>query len=70
MSIHWNDCLGCDFRYEEKDTNYRTCKHPDYDEEEDVCLGYYSEEDARAESKMDEYRDMLDMKGELCQNYS
>jgi len=47
----YSSCNGCVFFYEERDVNYRTCKHPDYDEEEDVCPGRYDIEDAKADAK-------------------
>ena len=46
------ECGGCVFDYYESDTNYKTCKHPDFNiEEPDYCPGYYSQEDAKADAK-------------------
>jgi len=46
------DCYSCIFEYYESDTNYRTCKHPDYDEDNpDHCPGSYLIEDAKADEK-------------------
>lgn len=44
------ECRGCVYFYEEKDVNYRTCKHPDYDQEEDICPGRYDKGDAKADA--------------------
>ncbi len=47
------DCFDCIYRYYESDTNYKTCLHPDYNEDDpDTCPGYYSEADAKADAKL------------------
>lgn len=49
------ECIGCMWYYEEKDVNWRECKHPDYDQEEDVCPSRYDKEDARADARYSGY---------------
>jgi len=46
-------CQGCIWFYEEKDVNWRECKHPDHNEEDvmEECKHYYSRDDAKAEGK-------------------
>jgi len=46
-----SECIGCVFFYEEKDVNWKECRHPDYDQEEDVCPGRYDREDAKADAR-------------------
>lgn len=50
-------CQGCVWFYEEKDVNWKECKHPDHTEEDELeeCKDYYSKEDAKADSKYREY---------------
>ena len=46
-------CQGCFWLYEEKDVNWKECRHPDHNEEEDdleECGRYYSREDAKADA--------------------
>lgn len=46
------NCSGCLYEYYEADTNFRDCKHPDFNlEESDKCPGYYSKADAKADVK-------------------
>ena len=46
------NCSGCVYDYYEPDTNWGTCKHPNYNEElPDKCPGYYLKEDAKADAK-------------------
>lgn len=46
------DCFGCVYEYYEADTNYKTCKHPEFDwEKPDDCPGFYNKEDAKADAK-------------------
>jgi hypothetical protein len=46
------DCSLCHWKYYERDTNYRGCKHPDFNEDEpDKCPGEYSEADAKADAR-------------------
>ena len=49
--MYLSERRGCIYFYEEKDVNYQTCKHPDYNQEEDVCHGRYSKDDAKADTK-------------------
>lgn len=39
------ECLTCSFYYEEKENNWRECKHPSYDREKDICPGWLSKAD-------------------------
>jgi len=49
-----NKCSGdCVYDYYEYDTNWGECQHPDFDPEKpDRCPGYYSKEDAKAETRI------------------
>jgi len=55
-------CQGCVWFYEEKDVNWRECKHPDHNEEDvmEECKHYYSRDDAKADSR----EAMRDFRGE------
>ena len=45
------ECIGCMWYYEEQDVNWRECKHPDYNQEEDVCPGRFSKADLKLTSE-------------------
>uniref|UniRef100_A0A6M3LHC3 Uncharacterized protein n=1 Tax=viral metagenome TaxID=1070528 RepID=A0A6M3LHC3_9ZZZZ len=46
------DCNGCVWYYYESDTNWKECRHEDYDiENPDHCPGEYAIEDAKADAK-------------------
>ena len=47
-----SDCGGCAWYYYEPDTNYKTCTHVCFDENEpDNCPGEYAIADAKADAK-------------------
>ena len=47
-----SECWDCIFYYYERDTNFKLCKHPDYDvNKPDHCPGQYSKDDAKADAK-------------------
>jgi len=47
-----SNCRGCVWYYYEPDTNWKECRHEDYDiENPDHCPGEYSIEDAKADAK-------------------
>lgn len=41
-------CEGCIWYYEEKDVNWKECKHPEHTEDDELeeCQYYYSKVDA------------------------
>jgi len=46
-------CQGCFWLYEERDVNWRECKHPKHSEEDELeeCEHYYSIDDAKADAR-------------------
>ncbi len=49
------DCQGCVYYYYERDTGYKTCENPKFEdswlEGPDDCPHWYSREDAKADAK-------------------
>jgi hypothetical protein len=49
--VNASDCSGCVHYYYEADTNWKECRHPEFDENKpDTCPGCYSKEDAKADA--------------------
>ena len=41
------ECIGCMWYYEERENNWRTCNHAEYDIEKDICPGRFSKADLK-----------------------
>ena len=58
-----DDCKRkeCIHYYEERENNWRECKHPEYDMEENQCRGWLSVDDAKYAHKENEIEDAKDI---------